>query len=60
FRSVPADILAIRSAACEDANRTARVSARAVASFRDAMRERGDSIEFRIQESEFRMLASDS
>ncbi len=57
---VPADILAIRSAACEDSNRTARVSARAVASFRDAMRERGDSIEFRIQESEFRMLASDS
>lgn len=34
---VPADILAIRSAACEDADRTAQVSARAVASFRNAM-----------------------
>ena len=34
---VPADILAIRSAACEQADRTARVSARAVASFRNAI-----------------------
>ena len=34
---VPADILAIRSAACVDADRTASVSARAVASFRKAM-----------------------
>ena len=34
---VPADVLAIRSAACEDADRTAQVSARAVASFRNAM-----------------------
>lgn len=34
---VPADVLAIRSAACEDADRTARVSARAVAAFRNAM-----------------------
>ena len=34
---VPADVLAIRSAACEDADRTARVSTRAVASFRNAM-----------------------
>ena len=34
---IPADVLAIRSAACEDADRTAQVSARAVASFRQAM-----------------------
>ena len=34
---IAADVLAIRSAACEDADRTARVSARAVASFRSAM-----------------------
>ena len=34
---VPADVLAIRSAACEDADRTARVSTRAVATFRNAM-----------------------
>ena len=34
---IPADVLAIRSAACEDSDRTARVSSCAVASFRDAM-----------------------
>lgn len=34
---VPADVLAIRSAACEDADRTAQVSTRAVAAFRNAM-----------------------
>lgn len=37
LNGIPADVLAIRSAACEDADRTAQVSARAIASFRDAM-----------------------